>query len=174
MRSTRIFLLLVSATALLALGPFASPAAADAPLRSGTIVGGTGETPVSLWVRGMDGCVGAPTCAAWMQSLCDSRLAGGKVAIHASIVNVGELADAKTERFLKIHPVVGLNWGHFIVQFWTGTRLGSYEFCAEIMGSRLNSWATGGDRAIFRIPEGAQWMTITSSPDNTSIRWTLR
>ena len=153
-----------------------TPGRAEETLRSGTILGGTGETPASLYVRGMEGCVGAPTCATWLQSACHPALAGSDPALHAAIVDVGDLADGVTERVLELRRGVGLNWGHFIVQFWYETRLFVWEWCGEILDRRMSNWDRGtyrGDVWTFHIPRGAKWMTITSSPDNTNIRWRL-
>jgi hypothetical protein len=173
----RRLLVFVAMAALLPAIP--SSVRAEEPLRSGTIVGGVGETPVSLYVRGMEGCVGAPTCAAWLQSACHPAVAGADPALHAAIVDVGDLADGLTERTLEFRPGPGLNWGRFIVQFWDRTYLafsGRSEWCSELLASRMNNWERGTYRGYhwtFEIPRGAQWMTITSSPDNTNIRWEL-
>ncbi len=176
-RLTRVVLIGATVAATLVL-PTAvdGPVRADASVRSGSIVGGVGETPASLYVRGMEGCVGAPTCAAWLQSACHPALAGADPALHAAIVDVGELADGVTERELELRPGVGLNWGHFIVQFWYETRLFVWEWCGEILDHRMSDWDRGtyrGDVWTFAIPRGAKWMTITSSPDNTHIKWRL-
>lgn len=153
-------------------------------LRSGTIVSGVGETQVSLYVRGMEGCAGAPTCAAWLQSACHPALVGTDHAVHAAIVDVAELADGTTERTLEFdRGTAALSPGHFIVQFWDHTYLavsgGEWEWCSEILDRRMSNWdgATSGtmrgDSWTFEIPERAHWMTITSSPDNLVINWQL-
>jgi hypothetical protein len=174
MRTTRKVILVVLAAALLAAVPF-FPVRAATPQRSGTILSGTGWSPANVWVRGMEGCLGAPTCSAWMQSGCSTALAGTNPAVHAAIVDVAALADNRTERVLTVEGGVGINWGYYIVQFWTKAE-GSLD-CGEILASRLDSWACGGTysrrRCAFRVPAGARWMTITSSPDNTNIRWKL-
>jgi hypothetical protein len=168
-----MLLVLSLAIALMATVQSASPVRAEGPLRSGTIVSGTGESPANFWVRGMEGCVGAPACSAWLQSACHPALAAQDPAVHASIVDVADLADDVTQRVLDVRDGIGINWGHFIVQFWTGTVLARWHYCGEIVDRRLTSWQCGGALCTFRIPSDARWMTITSSPDNTNIRWTL-
>jgi len=175
----RKLVMLAAMSALLVAVP--SSARAEEPLRSGTIVGGVGETPASLYVRGMEGCVGAPTCAAWLQSACHPALAGTDPALHAAVVDVGDLADGSTERVLEFRGGVGLSRGHFIVQFWDETSLGvplgrPWEWCSEILASRMSNWDGGTYRGgvwTFEIPRGAQWMTITSSPDTIATTWKL-
>ncbi|HUQ40527.1 MAG TPA: hypothetical protein VM030_10270 [Acidimicrobiales bacterium] len=179
MRFTRILTVAAVAAALAAMP---SVARAGEPLRSGTIVSGVGESPVTFGVRGMEGCVGAPTCSAWLQSECSPALAGVDPALHASIVDVGALSDGRTLRSLKARTAVaGINWGSVIVQFWTETGVdsGGWPYpCREIMGSRV-TWRSPcfrwgfGDSCSFKIPASAKWMTITSSPDNTNLAWTL-
>lgn len=176
MFTVRKLVLVAMAAALLAVVPY-SPVRAAAPVRSGTIVSGTGETPVNFWVRGMEGCVGAPACSAWLQSGCHPALAGKNPAVHASIVDVGKLAG--TDRVLTVDGGVPINWGYFIVQFWTPTvDLGSSGvWCHEVVRGRLSSWECAPRHAIspcpIRIPADARWMTITSSPDNMNINWKL-
>ena len=176
MVTVRRFILVALSAALVAVAPF-SPARAATPLRSGTIVSGTGESPASPWVRGMEGCVGAPACSAWLQSGCHPGLAGRNPSVHASIVDVGKLAD--TDRVLRAQGGVPINWGRFVVQFWTGTEdLGSAGvWCQEIVGARVSSWQCAPRYAIspctLRIPRNAKWMTISSSPDNMNINWNL-
>lgn len=178
MRVNRLLILVVAA-AVLAVVP-ASPARAAGAVRSGSIVSGTGESPVSPWVRGMEGCVGAATCSAWLQSGCHPALAGQNPGVHASIVDVGTLAG--TERVLTVRGGIPINWGDFMVQFWTPTEaLGSAGvWCAEILRSRLTSWECTRYpfhhpfRCTFRIPSDARWMTISSSPDNVNLNWALR
>lgn len=148
-----------------------SPVRAEEPVRSGTIVSGTGATPVNFWVRGMEGCVGAPTCSAWLQSGCEPALAGADPALHASIVDVAELAG--TERDLDIRGRVGINWGYVIVQFWTDGSENPMAalFCQEVFAKPLRWGCDYG--CTVRIPADAKFMTVTSSPDNTNIYWTL-
>src|SRR5687767_8808274 len=98
------------AAALIAAVPF-SPVHAAAPVRSGTILSGTGETPANPWVRGLEGCVGAPACSTWLQSGCAPALAGANPTLHASIVDVTDLADDGTSRLLRVHRDVGVNGG---------------------------------------------------------------
>lgn len=167
-----------AAVASLLLAMPSSVRAGD-PLRSGTIVSGTGATGGSPgW--GMDGCVGAPTCWAWYMSACDSRLAGQDPATMSSIVDIEEVVDANPDRILEVRDGVGLNWGQFRVQFWTETgHPGGQGACREILEGRLTSWDCqrsrnySQTRCELRIPYYAHWMTITSSPDNTNIHWTL-
>ena len=171
MRTTRRLILIALTAALLAVGPSLSPVRADGALRSGTIVSGTGQSPANFWVRGMDGCVGAPACSAWLQSACDPALSGQSPAVHAAIVDVEDLAD--TERVLRVQDGLGLNWGGVMVQFWTGTNVGSWDYCMEIGGGRssIREYARVG--YSLRVPADAKWMTITSNPDNTNVAWTL-
>lgn len=181
MRTTRKRLFLLAITALLATTAF-SPVRADARLRSGTIISGTGGSPANFWVRGMEGCVGAPACSAWLQSACGPALARKDPALHASIVSVGGLADGVSERVLNVRGGVGVNWGYFIVQFWTGSETFTRRPCSEILSSRTTSWECDDDRewpnptrvtCKLPIPRHARWMTITSSPDNTDLNWAL-
>ena len=98
----------------------------------------------------------------------------------SSIVDIEEVVDANPDRVLDVRDGTGLNWGHFTVQFWTGTtHPGAQGPCREILAARSTSWDCRhkGDsdiRCELRIPYYAEWMTITSSPDNTNIHWTLR
>src|SRR5688500_20387211 len=133
MSTVRKLVLALLAAKLLALAS-CSPVSAATPLRAGTIVSGTGESPANVWVRGMEGCVGAPACSAWLQSGCSPALAGQDPALHASIVDVADLAD--TDRVLRFQSGIGINWGSVIIQFWTETALGDY-FCDEITTSRI-------------------------------------
>lgn len=165
------------AALVLALSPAVR---AGEPVRYGTIVSGTGATGGTPgW--GMDGCVGAPTCWAWYMSACDSRLAGHDPATMSAIVDIEDVVDAKPDRVLEVSDGAGLNWGHFRVQFWTETgHPGGQGHCREILEGRFTSWNCERSRDYSharcptRIPYWAKWMTITSSPDNTEIRWTLR
>lgn len=167
---TRLSAVLATTISLVMMLP--SPASAS-PLRSGSIISGTGQSPANFWVRGMEGCVGAPACSAWLQSACQPALAGQNPALHASIVDVGDLADNTTSRVLDVRSGIGINWGGFIVQFWTETKIPDpWQYCDEVTRSRLNSWECGA-LCTFRIPRDAKWMTITSKPDNTNIDWTL-
>ena len=172
----RVGVLAAIASLLLTLSP--TTRAAEA-VRSGTIVSGTGATGGTPgW--GMEGCVGAPTCWAWYMSACDSRLAGQEPATMSAIVDIEDVVDAKPHRVLEVTDGAGLNWGSFRVQFWTETgHPGGQGYCKEIEGSRFNSRYchhgrdVGYIRCEFVIPYWAKWMTITSSPDNTNIDWTL-
>lgn len=98
----------------------------------------------------------------------------------SSIVDIEEVVDADPTRVLYVRDGQGPNWGRFLVQFWTGTgHPGGQGPCEEIMGSRLTSWDCQRsddyreNRCELLIPYYAKWMTITSSPDNTNIHWTL-
>jgi hypothetical protein len=170
MRTTRKLVLVSLVVALLLAATSSSPVGAAPRLRSGTIVSGTGESPANFWVKGMEGCVGAPTCSTWLQSQCSPALAGKNPALHASIVDVADLAGGSRERVFWVQQGVGINWGRYIIQFWTGTKLSSYRWCREMLDARVSGYAY----SRFRIPSGARWMTITSSPDNTQIKWNLR
>ena len=116
----------------------------------------------------MEGCVGAPTCSAWLQSMCSSTLAGQNPAVHASIVDVAELAYEDTERTLRVRGEIGINWGTFMVQFWDG-------WCNEIASGRIYGRHCAEKYKVcrFHIPSGAKWMTISPTPDNMSISWAL-
>ena len=165
-------LLAAGALAMLAV-PMASPGPARAaePVRSGTILSGTGSSPANFWVRGMDGCVGAPACAAWLQTGCEPALAGSDPALHASIVDVAELAGS--ERRFGIRGGVGINWGRVIVQFWTdGSENPMAALYCEELFATPSRWSCGYG-CIVTIPAGAKFMTVSSGPDNTDIRWTL-
>ncbi len=170
-RIVRLFLVAGILSALAAPVALPSSARASEPLRSGTILSGTGESPGSPWVRGMEGCVSAPSCSTWLQSGCVPALAGGDPALHASIVDVADFAGGATPRVLDVRNGAGLNWGTVTVQFWTMTQY----WCAEVLGSRFDTWDCAGYRGEchFVMPREAEWMTITSRTDNTSISWTL-
>lgn len=154
-----------------------SPVRAEEPVRSGTIHGGVGETPISPWVRGMEGCVGAPTCSAWLQSGCDPALAGMEPALQAAVVDVGDLAD-NTERTLTLHGDLVVFGNRYTVQFWINSDdpLSGY-WCEEIFDLRFRPWDCPHDYIRFecpvRIPPHAKWMTITASPETAAMSWTL-
>ncbi len=175
-RAVRLFLVAGILSALAA--PVALPSAARAgePLRSGTILSGQGETPANPWVRGMEGCVGVPTCSAWLQSGCAPALAGVDPALQASIVDVADLADGVTVRRIEVQDDAGLNGGPRMVQFWRGN--GSFgldgQGCKELLAHRLDRWdGWTGRHSTFRIPAAAEFMTISSSTDTTNTTWTL-
>ena len=153
------------------------PVRAAGPARSGTIVGGVGETPVSPWVRGMEGCVSAASCTAWLQSGCAAELAVMEPAPQAAIVDVGDLAD-NTERTLTFGPELVVFGARYTVQFWTNSDNPlDGDWCGEILDVRFVSWEcfrhVGGAECPVRIPPHARWMTITSSPENVSTSWAL-
>ena len=150
-----------------------SPGRAGAPLRSGTIVGGVGETPVSPWVRGMEGCVGAPSCSAWLQSGCSPLLSSGDAAVQAAVVDVRDLADNR-ERTLSLTPHIVIFGARYTVQFWTNSDDPlSGGWCGEILGLRFSVVAGPYARSSLRVPPEARWMTITSSPENLKTTWRL-
>lgn len=179
-RSRRVVHLVVLAGLLATVAaPAALPSVVRAaqPQRSGTIIGGVGETPVSPWVRGMEGCVGAPTCSAWLQSGCAPQLAGMNPALQAAIVDVGDLADSR-ERTLALRGELIVFGARYTVQFWTESHLlGRWDWCGEILHLRFRSWdcvrSSSRFECPFRIPPGAKWMTITASPENAKLSWTL-
>lgn len=151
---------------------------AEEPQRSGTIHGGVGETPISPWVRGMEGCVGAPFCSAWLQSGCAPELTGVNPAVQAAIVDVGGLADSR-ERTLLIRPELVVFGARYTVQFWTESHLlMRWDWCQEILDLRFRSWDCGrasmGFDCRVRIPPDAKWMTITSTPENALTSWSLK
>ena len=165
--------------------PAALPSAVRAgePLRSGTILSGQGETAGNPWVRGMEGCVGVPTCSAWLQSSCAPALAGVDPALQASIVDVADLADGVTLRRIEVEEDAGLNGGARMIQFWSGTGMEEWdvvdepagldgEGCNELLEHRLDQW-DGWYPSAFRIPAGATFMTISSSTDTTHAAWSL-
>ena len=171
-RSVQVFLVAAVLAALAT--PVWSPGAvrAEEPVRSGMIVSGTGSSPANFWVRGMEGCVGAPTCSAWLQSGCEPALAGPDPALHASIVDVAELAG--TERDFDVRGGLGINWGQVIVQFWTDGSENPMAalYCEELFAAESRWDCAHG--CMVRIPAGAKFMTVSSGPDNTNIHWTLR
>lgn len=141
------------------------------PVRSGTIVTGDG------WFVENDvgGCQMAPECATWLQSGCHPLLAEQDPAVSASIENIERLADAGIERVYEFGSGEpgGVVWGGTVVQFWT-------DDCTEIRSDRWRSTDCDGDgsgrdcrRTRFLIPERAEWMTVTSGPDNANVVWTL-
>ena len=158
---------------------------ADEPLRSGTIVSGTGESAANPWVTGMEGCVGAATCFAWLQSGCSPAFASVDPATQTSIVDVADLADGVTVRSLQRQRNLPLGGGSFTVQFWTD----DYDLvdepagldgngCLELLAKRI-TWRTceqavaDGCESAFRIPTTAEFMTITKNIDSTPVTWTL-
>lgn len=162
-----------------------SAARANQTLRSGTIVSGTGETVANPWVTGMEGCVGAPTCSAWLQSGCAPALAGADPALHTSIVDVADLADGVTPRVLRTRRGVPISGGGtLVVQFWTRSDQWDFidepagldgERCWELLDDRLTwpecpSFVEG---CTFRIPAAAEFITISAEPDTTEHTWTL-
>ena len=103
-------------------------------------------------------------------------------AIQASIVDIVDLSDGATMRTLDLRGgrgsgVAVVNWGDFVVQFWKFEEqmLGPFDLCEEI--GRFTSWVCHGRATAisctFPIPSDAKWMTISSSPENIEIEWTL-
>ncbi|HUR78930.1 MAG TPA: hypothetical protein VMZ22_13365 [Acidimicrobiales bacterium] len=175
MFAIRKLVLVAVAAGLLAVAPV-SPVRAATPVRSGSILGGTGESPVTFGVRGMEGCVGAPGCSAWLQSGCRPALAGKNPTVHASIVNVETLAG--TDRLMTARGYGG--GGSYIMQFWrptTATQGSGGDWCVENFQGRLGSWECAPRYAFspcrLRIPSNAKWMTITASPDHLKLNWKL-
>lgn len=176
-RTTRALAVIGVLTALAGAVALSTPGRAGEPLRSGTIISGTGETPVSFWVRGAEGCVSTPNCSAWLQSGCDPALTGINPGPQSAIVDIEDVVDANPDRTLEVHDRFGINSGDFLVQFWTETGpLGRWDFCEEVLDARVSSWVcerTDAARCEIRIPYFAKWMTITSSPDNVYLDWEL-
>lgn len=171
-------------TALAAPATFPVAVLASEPLRSGTVVSGTGETPANPWISGMEGCVGAPTCSAWLQSGCAPAMAGADPALHASIVDVADLADGVTARSYD-QQQRGLDSGPVIVQFWSTSS--EYDvvdepagldgqWCEELVASRLTTSncprsRSGGCEVV--IPVDATFMTVNPRPDRVKLEWRL-
>ena len=178
-RVSRLALLAGMLTALAVPVGMSAPVRADEPLRSGTILSGASETPINPWVRGMEGCVGAAMCSAWLQSGCAPALAGADPASQAAIVDVADLADGVTTRYLSVTDAV--------VQFWTTDDTWDAvdepvgldgERCWELAAHRLTPYepcarSFSGNGCAFHIPEDAKFMTITSRLDWAILEWTL-
>jgi hypothetical protein len=168
--------LFLAATTLL---PFPARADRTTPLRSGTIVGGTGlrtgggqpwENPAAQ----RSGCEYAAECLAWLQSGCNPALAGHDPVVNASIVDVSELADGESARSLQMVapsvPPWGL-WPGAVIQLWR-------QDCTEIPDEKRHG--IGSDAACpryagcrFEIPTSAKWMTISGYVTTVQLSWTL-
>ena len=166
----------------------ASLGAAEAgpkPLRSGTILGGSGlELAGQPWenpATERSGCQYALDCLAWLQSGCDPALAGHDPVVTASIVDVGALADGRTTRSLSITapsvPPWGL-WPGAVIQLWRSN-------CTEVKGAAWHSigsdarcdwdpYPTAARCEAFRIPVGTKWMTVSGYVTTVRLSWTLR
>lgn len=141
------------------------------PVRSGSIVGGTG------WFldNALGGCQGSPECSAWLNSRCDHALTGWNPGITASIVDVDDLADdPSVERVFRFGS--GQPWalaGGVELQFW--------DFhCKELADLRWRSTNCDGDGLgsicssfRFRLPSNAKWMTVIGYQADTNLAWTL-
>lgn len=112
-------------------------------------------------------------CGLWLESGCDTALAGRDPAVTASIRDVSELSDGKTPRSFQwkggVPSTVG--WGGVVIQMWT-------EDCAEIKEAKWRSrespccWRNARE-TTFAIPREARWMTVTTN-DNHKVEWSLR
>jgi hypothetical protein len=159
-------------------------AAGPKPVRSGTIVGGTGlelagGQPWENPALERSGCEYALDCLEWLHSGCNPALAGHDPVLTASIVDVGDLADGRTRRSLhtaapKIPPW-GL-WPGAVVQLWRHN-------CTEIQSAKRHT--IGSDSSCewdpypsvrcraFRIPTDAKWMTLSGYGTTVQLTWTL-
>lgn len=185
---TRMMRLAVAAAVALAtatLLPSAARADSAEPLRSGTIVGGTGVElaggqPWENSAAERSGCEYAAECLAWLQGGCNPALAGVEPMLTASIVDVRDLSDGRTGRTLDMAAPSIPPWGLYpgvVVQFWqrdcteiADTRrhsIGSASTCAYPRG------VTRGGRCTFHIPSGARWMTLSGYATTVNLSWTL-
>lgn len=156
-----------------------SSAAGPKPLRSGTILGGTGlELSGGPWANPalkLFGCQYSLDCLAWLQSGCNPALAGRDPMLTASIVNVGNLADGRTRRSMHMVapriPPWGL-WPGAVIQFWR-------QNCTQIRQANQPTigYYTRCDGVArctaFRIPTGARWMTVSGDATTVRLSWTL-
>jgi hypothetical protein len=155
--------------------------AAPKPLRSGTIVGGSG---VRIWTGQPSadgaiertGCEYAVDCRSWLLSGCQPALAGRDPVLTASIVDVRSLANGRTRRFLEMTaprvPPWGL-WPGADIQFWRQdcTEIGNGQ---RMIGTGLTcAGRTAGRCVEFRIPKGARWMTLSAHATTARLSWTL-
>ena len=166
--------------------PAVAPARGDeAPLRSGTILGGAGLEVSDLEAGAENpldrsGCEYAADCAAWLRSGCDPALAGVDPALTASIVDVAELADGSTRRSLEMRAPSIPPWGLYpgaAIQFWR-------RDCTEIPDTDLHTIGeeamschghvgSGSGWCELRIPAGATWMTLSGYVTTANLSWTL-
>lgn len=184
MRTTRGLVLVALTAAVLAVPALAPVRAEQAPLRSGTILGGAGVElgggePWEQNAAERSGCEYAADCVAWLQSGCDPALAGRDPVLTASIVRVSDLADGSTVRSLALRAPTIPPWGLFpgvVIQFWR-------QDCTEIPGTKLHSlgdqapcdgYVGGGHGSCtFHIPAGATWMTLSAYVTTVDLSWTL-
>ena len=133
------------------------------PVRSGTIL--SGDT--AFLESEVGACQMATDCRAWLESGCDPALANRNPALMASIVDVGDLADGRTPRVFEytVAKPAGLRWGGNVIQFWR-------QDCTQIRGRLWHPWEQRRYGDTF-IPVSAEWMTVSSTPDNAHIVWTL-
>ena len=135
-------------------------------VRSGTIIGGWFPFAVVLSPGGPASCDWNVECIAWLESGCNTALAGRDPVLHASIVDVRRLAHRPSRlRTFKIRAEPpGIMWGGVAVEFWN-------RWCTEVAPYPSIPEVSGGDTR-FGIPLGAVWMTV-SSVDTTTFRWEL-
>jgi hypothetical protein len=139
--------------------------AQSAALRSGTVIGGWFPFAVVLAPGGTPECSWNVDCHAWLTSGCQSALAGHDPGLHASIVNVANLAGSRTKRVLKLYPQTpGIMLGGVAIEFWGRS-------CNEILPYPSIPVFTSSVR--FKIPYGVRWMTI-ASVDTTTFKWRMR
>ena len=145
-------------------------AAGPKPLRSGTIVGGTGVIVAGDQPAGERwGCEYTADCQAWLQSGCQPALAGREPALTASIVDVGALADGRTRRSFAWHAP---SWVHpgAVIEFWR-------KDCTEIANVERHTHNPYLNRCgtcePLRIPRGAKWMTVSGNWTTVQLSWTL-
>lgn len=154
---------IISATIICALMlvPVEGAVADEEPVRrSGTIV--TGVEWFYEYVLGEEtqGCETAPDCQAWLETGCEPTVTGRNPAVMASIENVADLADGITPWRFEFQADWDCCTGWAVVQFWQ-------QDCTEIPDSRWHS-AKCSDNSCrttdLRIPESAEWMTVTGFP----------
>lgn len=155
-------------------------------MRSGTIVGGGGvefsdhdaraENPLEH-----SGCQYAVDCQAWLNSGCNSALAGRDPVLTTSIVDVGNLAGS-TRRSLTMRAPTVPPWGLFpgaVIQFWR-------QDCTEIPHTKMHNVGEktttacrgfplrgGPGRCALRIPAEATWMTLSGYATTVGLSWSL-
>ena len=166
-----------------ALGNAEPSAAGPQPVRSGTILGGTGvelgggqpwENPAAE----RSGCEYAVDCLAWLHSGCNPALAGHDPVLTASIVDVSDLADGRTRRSLRMTapkiPPWGL-WPGVVIQLWRQNCTEIHEAKRHTIGSDARCvW--GGSESVyceFRIPTAATWMTLSGYITTARLSWEL-
>ena len=138
------------------------------PVRSGSITGGF------FVAAGNTGpyCSDTPDCLGWLESDCDPDLVvKSGPALYTTIIDVAGLARLRKQRSLSVilSGGYGVGWGGITVQFWDTA---CNEIDPRAHGSQLT--AEVGPQALkFRIPRGAQWMTLAAW-DTVRLDWTLR